>query len=119
VIQGLIGLAVGTLVYLIISEHMGTLAWTVATLILLSALLSPERGYAAIERGIDWLVEAVGKAVTLLVMLPVFYLIFLPFGLLFRRGRNDSMKRYYEDSVDSYWLTREQPATPEDRERLF
>jgi hypothetical protein len=118
-LQGLVGLVLGTFFYLVVSEHMGTLAWGVSSVILISALLSPEGAYAAIERLIDRLVEAVGKGVTLLVMVPVFYAIFLPFGIVFRRGKKDTMKRYYEDSVDSYWLTRSEPPTAADRERLF
>jgi hypothetical protein len=119
VFQGVVGLVVGTALYLLLSEHMGMLVWTVATLIMISALVSPDRAYAAIERFIDWLVQVVGKGVTLLVMVPVFYLVFLPFGLLLRRGRKDTMKRFYEDSADSYWLTRATETTAEDRERLF
>ena len=117
--QGLVGLVMGAAVYFGLSPHMGLVASTVSSFILISALVSPDGVYAAIERLIGGLVGAVGKGGTAVVMVPVFYLIFLPFGVLFRRGRSDGMKRFYDESSDSYWLTRETPAKPEDRERLF
>jgi hypothetical protein len=118
-LQGVIGLTVGTLLFWFVSEHMGMFVWTVASLITLCALASPNGAYVAIERFIDWLVVVVGKAVTVLVMIPIFYLVFLPFGTLFRRGKKDTMTRFYEESAGSYWLTRTHEVTPEDRERLF
>jgi hypothetical protein len=45
-----------------------------------------------------------------------FYLIFLPFGLLFRRGRRDSMRRYFEADQESYWQRRD-PEREETRSR--
>ncbi len=119
VLQGVVGLVVGTLLYFFVSEHMGMLAWSVSSFILISAALSPDGAYAAIERVLDWLVDTVGTVVTWLVMVPIFYLIFLPFGMLFRRGQNDAMKRYYDDGAKTYWVTRASTNTPEDRERLF
>ena len=112
--QGLVGLVVGTAVYFGLSAHVGLVAWAVSSLILASALVSPDGIYA-----IDGLVAAVGKGVTLLVMVPAFYLIFLPFGIAFRRGRRDGMKRFYEEGAATYWLTRDTASNPEDRERLF
>ena len=48
---------------------------------------------------------------TWIVMVPIFYGVFLPFGLLFRRGRRDRMKRYYDPDAQSYWEERpERPA---------
>ena len=45
----------------------------------------------------------VGEAVTWLCLAPVFYLFFLPFGLLFRRGRRDAMQRLLEPNATTYW----------------
>ena len=41
-------------------------------------------------------------------MIPIFYLFFLPFGKLLRRGRHDRLRRYYESEAESYW----EPHTP-------
>jgi hypothetical protein len=45
---------------------------------------------------------------TWIVMIPIFYLFFLPFGKLLRRGRNDRLRRYYEREAETYW----EPHTP-------
>jgi hypothetical protein len=119
IIQGIAGLTAGTMLYVLISHHIGMVVWTIASVITFCAFVSPHGAYAAIERFIDWLVGVVGKSVTYLVMVPIFYLIFLPFGMLFRTGKKDAMKPFYEESAESYWLTRVIEVTPEDRERLF
>jgi hypothetical protein len=34
---------------------------------------------------------------------PIFYLLFAPFGELLRRGRRDRLHRYFEPDAESYW----------------
>jgi len=97
---------------------MGVLAWAVSAVVLGSALLSPAGAYAGIERAVDRVAGLVGRGVTPLVLAPIFFLVFVPFGRLFRRGRNDTMTRFYDSSVPTYWTARDAPA-PDDRERLF
>ena len=66
---------------------------------------------------VDRLGRALGGAVSWTLLAVIFYTVFLPFGLLFRRGRKDSMKRYYEPTADSYWSQREAPETDPDSYR--
>ena len=47
--------------------------------------------------------SVVGHATTWVVMIPIFYLFFLPFGKLLRRGRRDRLRRYYESEAETYW----------------
>lgn len=120
-IQAAIGAAVAVGLY-------AGLGWTIASVVVASiagllgitALVSPTRLYAAIERGTSAFAGWVGKGLTWIVMPPVFFLIFLPFGLLFRRGRRDAMKRFYDADAPSYWVVRdpEREAT-RSRERPF
>ena len=107
VLQAAVGLAVA-----------GGLAWlgqrtparvvaTVAATIALAALLSPLGLFAAIERAFTALGGWIGKALTWVLLPIVFYVFFVPFGLLFRRGRRDSMQRFFDPAATTYWTQRE------------
>ena len=92
----------------------------IAGFILLSALVSPTVVYAGIEKLFDSLGHLLGRAMTWLLMVPLFYLFFLPFGLLFRRGRRDRLRRYSERDAATYWERREGPtAASHSRERQY
>ncbi|HJL18757.1 MAG TPA: hypothetical protein RMH99_24055 [Sandaracinaceae bacterium LLY-WYZ-13_1] len=93
---------------------VASVAWGVGGLTLVLALASPLGAYAAVERGVARVGEAVGAVLTWLLLAPVFYLFFAPFGLLFKRGRRDPMKRALERDAETYWEKRE-PARPLDR----
>ena len=83
------------------------IAAAVSVLTLSLSLLSPTRAYSALLEGVSSIGEAVGTALTWTLLTPVFYLFFLPFGLLFRRGRGDRMGRRFEPERASYWTKRE------------
>lgn len=56
----------------------------------------------------------VGRALTFLLLTPVYGLVFVPFGWLFRRGRRDVIGRRFLPSAPTYWTTRaEQPGSTE------
>ncbi len=71
--------------------------------LLLSLLLSPTGLYAALQRLFAATGRAAGRITTWLVMVPLFYLFFLPFGRLLRRGRRDRLKRSFDRAAGSYW----------------
>ena len=75
----------------------------VAAIILFSALVSPTGLYRGIQGLFATLGNATGRALTWLMLVPLFYLFFLPFGVLLRRGRRDRLKRYFEPDKESYW----------------
>lgn len=89
----------------------GSIVLGIAGLILLSSQLSPGGLYAMIERFTGAIARRLGTALTWLLMVPLFYVFFLPFGLLFRRGKRDRLKRFYERESPSYWELREGPTT--------
>jgi hypothetical protein len=105
--QALAGAVVGALLFRFEHRTLGSIVLGVAGVILLAALASPGGLYAAIERGFAALGQFVGRALTWILMPAVFYGFFFPFGMLFRRGRRDSMKRFYEPDAPSYWSDRE------------
>jgi hypothetical protein len=95
------------LIFALVSRVAGMVVMSIAAMILLSALLSPVGLYAGIERLFAALGRRVGAGLTWIVLPLIFYLIFLPFGTLFRRGRRDPMKRFYEADAESYWSLRQ------------
>lgn len=109
-LQSSFGLAVGALVYGFVSPGAGIVIGSVASVILACALLSPLGLFARIEAVFRWIGHGIGVAVTWLTLGLLFFGFFLPFGLLFRRGRKDGMKRFYVPEAESYWTAREAPA---------
>ena len=82
---------------------------SVAGLILFCSLVSPGGLYATLERFMGAVAMRLGAGLMWTLMLPVFYLFFMPFGLLFRRGRRDRLKRFFDADAPSYWEPHEGP----------
>jgi len=80
-----------------------------AAIVLLAALASPRGLYAVLDGMARAIGRRIGRALTWLLLVPLFYLFFLPFGLLFRRGRRDRLKRYFDGEAPTYWETLEGP----------
>jgi hypothetical protein len=108
---------VGALVLVFLWRTPGLVILGIAGVLLLAALLSPSGVYATIERGIDALARRTGIALGWVLLVPVFYLFFLPFGLVMRRGRRDRMQRRFEAEASTYWEPR--GADPPNRQRLY
>ena len=110
-VQALVAAAAATLLFFFWSPLAARIVSTIALLLLLCSQASPLGAYARIERGFAALGRWTGEGLTVVLMTIVFYLLFLPFSVLFRRGQRDSMKRYYERERDSYWETRDSDHT--------
>jgi hypothetical protein len=111
VLQAAVGLAVA-----------GAFAWfgyrtpalvvgAIASFVALAALASPLGLFAAIERVIAALGVRIGQALTWILLPAIFYAFFVPFGRLFRRGRRDAMRRFFDREAPSYWTERGAPGT--------
>ena len=105
-IQGLVGLMVAGALAFFVSQTVGAIVATIAGIILLCALVSPGGLYAGIDALFLRLAHYVGLATTWLLLVPIFYLFFLPFGALLRRGKRDRLHRFYEPDRESYWTDR-------------
>ncbi len=92
---------------------ISSLAWVVA-------LISPQGAWAILGSAMAGLARAVASALGWLMLIPLFYLFFLPFGLLFRRGSKDPMRRNLDKGAASYWIER-QPVSDRitARKRMF
>ncbi|MDJ0866399.1 MAG: hypothetical protein QNK03_09850 [Myxococcota bacterium] len=106
-IQALVGAVVAGLFYVFWSHTVAYVVWSIAGVIGLSALLSPRGLYALIDRAFLALGELLGRALTRVLLTTIYYAVFAPFGALFRRGRRDPMKRFYEPDAPSYWTDRD------------
>jgi hypothetical protein len=106
-LQAAAGLAVGAAVFLYLSQTAGTIIGCIASVVGLAALVSPHGLFAAFERATAALGQVIGRSVTWLLMFLIFYGIFVPFHLLFRRGQRDAMRRFYEPDAETYWESRE------------
>ena len=107
VLQGVIGLAIAGGLYGLGHQTLATVAASLATLTMLLAIVSPTGAFAGLETLLGKLGSVIGAIVTWLVMLPIFLLFFVPFGLIFRRGTSDKMQRVLDPSAKSYWRHRD------------
>ena len=112
IVRAVIAAAIGAALIAFDRTIVGSIALSIATITLALALASPGKGYAALERGIDRLAAIVGKVVAYLLLAPVFYLFFVPFRALARRGRRDRLMRELERDRASYWQKRDPAQDP-------
>lgn len=85
--------------------------FVLATILLLSALLSPRGAYAFLERLFGAVARRMGDGLMWALLVPTYYLFFMPFGKVFRRGRNDRLKRILQPDSDTYWEPHEGPTS--------
>ena len=117
-IQGGVGVGLATAIYLLWSQTIGMVVFSISTIVLFSALVSPLGLYRIIQGIFETLGTHTGRALTWLALVPLFYLFFLPFGLVFRSGRRDRMKRFFEPDEESYWEPHKEFSAA-DHERQF
>jgi len=111
------GLAAGVL-FAIERPIVASIAVGIGTLTLVLALASPRGAYAALSRGVDRVGALIGALLTWVLLTPVFFLFFVPFGLLMRRGARDRLRRRFERERASYW-TKRAPDRPGSLERPY
>lgn len=75
----------------------------VSLLVLALALVSPLGAYARFEHALGRFAHGVGMAVTWLLMPLLYYLLFLPVGLLLRRGDKLRLTRGPDPAAATYW----------------
>ncbi len=103
ILQGLVAVGVGLALYRFWSTTVGTVVVSIGSIVALSALISPAGLYLGIRRFFAALGRWTGTALTWILMPALFYLFFLPFGTLLRRGRRDRLRRFYEPETETYW----------------
>ncbi len=119
-LRALVGGAVGVALFYFGAVLLARVAWAGAGVVLLAALASPEGLYAAIGRGLALLGHGIGRLLAVLFLTPVFWLFFVPFGLLLRAGRRDRLERWFDPAAPSYWHRRhDAPRSKSSYEKAF
>ena len=120
-IGGLVGLAVAAVFAWLL--HRPNAAITVAAVALVFAALAlaaPLTLYRRVRTVLDKLGHLVGTATTWLLMTILFYLLFLPVGLVMRAMGKLAFTRFADPALDSYWTrTEDRPHTPDTYRKQF
>ncbi len=110
--QGAIGGAIGltaaaALAFLLHRPGLATVVAAVSLLVALLALAAPLTFYPRLRRVLDRFGHAVGTALTWLLMTVLFYLLFLPVGLVLRAMGKLDFTRFADPALASYWTSTE------------
>jgi hypothetical protein len=95
-----------------------TWSWVLLVVASLVLLLSTALQWQALRPAYKgWMIAAhtIGSVVTTVVLTLVFFIIFTPVGIVLRIMRKDHLKRSFDRSAKSYWITR--PVVSFSRER--
>jgi hypothetical protein len=106
VLRGLVAICAAGVLFYFGRWIASSVAASLGSLTLGLALASPTKGYVALSRGVERLGELVGTFLTWVLLAPAFFLFFVPFGLLARRGRGDRIGRRFDRAAKTYWITR-------------
>jgi hypothetical protein len=122
-IGGAVGLAFAALLHFgVHKERSAMVVAAIAVLVALLALASPLGGYKVLIRWLDVFAHAVGAAVTWILMTILFYLVFLPAGLILRAQRKLGVSKHADKSLPTYWIAtqeRERARTLESYKQQF
>lgn len=105
-IQGVIGVVIGGLLLLSHHPRLGTVALTLSSTSLLLALFGPPAWIRAVHHGLELFAKAVGQATTFVVLSLVYFLFFLPVGLLSRGKATARFQRLLDPKAATYWRKR-------------
>ena len=101
-----IAYAIAGLIYVLTHHVVGPIAVVViATAIAFCGFFIPP-AYAAIERFFFAFGALVAAALTWILLVPVFYLVFLPARIILTLKKSDPMKRACPSDEATYWTTR-------------
>lgn len=86
--------------------------------ILISGFLIPPV-FSVIERFGRWLGHVVGTAVTWILLVPMFYLVFVPGRLILKMRGIDPMCRQFPTDAPTYWVSRKPVTNLEEYKRQY
>lgn len=110
VVHGVVGGLIGVLLYFFLSRTLAYVAFGLSGAIMLARLISPAVAGAGIERLFAVAGAVVGRVLAYTVLVPMFYLVFLPVGALTGRRRLGVRP---DPGSDSYWRDRRPGARDE------
>jgi hypothetical protein len=102
-VQALVATSAGAILLFFSLRLPAYVAFALAGVLGLSAIVASRSLHAAIEHGLGALGRGTGTLLGWVLLVPVFYLFFAPFGRLLRRGRRDRLQRRFDPDAASYW----------------
>jgi hypothetical protein len=119
VIGSLVGLLIAALIYHFWRPEAAYVVAGISLALGLLALLAPP-AYRKVAGLLDRFGHAVGMAVTWVLMIVLYYLLFLPVGLLLRAQGKLGVTRHPDRRLASYWISTEgRPWTAESYRKQF
>lgn len=119
VIGGLIGLLIAALVYHFWKPGLAYVIAGISVALALLAVAAPP-AYRKVAGLLDRFGHAVGMAVTWLLMTLLYYVLFLPVGLLLRARGRLGITKHPDSRLASYWKSLEdRPRTAESYRKQF
>jgi hypothetical protein len=123
-LRGAIGAAIGLAVAAALwrlgdRPKMAAVVAVVALLLALPTVLAPRTAGRAVARALDRFAHAVGSGVTWVLMTLIFYVLFLPLGLLLRSRKRLGITRAFDPRLDSYWTVHDRAQTPDSYRKQF
>jgi hypothetical protein len=118
-LQGSVMVAVGALVFFLLGHRtVGLVVWGLAVLVLGLGLAVPA-AYRPLNRFGEWLGRIVGALLTFLMLVPLFYLVFLPVSAFLRMKGHDPMSRGRREMNQTCWIPRRRPVATDAYARQF
>jgi hypothetical protein len=117
-IQAVIPTAVGAFFYFKGKPAAAGILWSLGALLLISGFLIPSL-FAKIEQAGRWFGKGVGTAITWLLLVPMFYLVFVPGRLILRIRGIDPMCRKFPTDAPTYWVPRKPVVNLDEYKRQF
>ena len=112
-VGGGIGLGVAALFYFVgHKEKAAMVVGGIAILLALLALVAPLTIFKRISHALEVFARAVASAVTWVLMAILFYIVFLPVGLVLRSGKKLAITKGADPRLPTYWTRTEERETP-------
>jgi hypothetical protein len=105
-VQAAVAAAIGLLLALMFKHRIaGGIVLAIAAIVLATGLFLP-RAFQSLERAMQALGKGVGAALTWILLVPFFYLCFLPGHLLIALLRKDPLRLRFPSDEPTYWDSR-------------
>ena len=117
-IQAIVPAVIGLIFFYVGKPIASKVLWGISGTLLISGLIIPPV-FNRIEQFGRWFGKWVGMAITWGLMVPLFYLVFVPGRLLLKLRGIDPMCRKFPTDAPTYWVPRKPVTDMEEYKRQF
>ena len=100
-----VGGSAGALLFRFMSERLAYSTWAVTLLLAFTAIIGPQPLFHRIDRGVRLAARTLGRALNLVLLIPIFVFFLFPRSILLRLRRENPLNLGYDASVPTYWKT--------------